>query len=133
MTKVSFSCLTSPIHPIFTHNDMKHAKMQDVKKVPNLASDFVCSGHIKTKVNGFSHSPTRDLEGRKKKKHQQNRNHLTKAIPTLASVSMVYDIKGNIIYGCRKTCRYMHLNSQIYPNTCCSAQTEEAFILSAKS
>lgn len=67
MTKVSFSCLTSPIHPIFTHNDMKHAKMQDVKKVPNLASDFVCSGHIKTKVNGFSHSPTRDLEGRKKK------------------------------------------------------------------
>lgn len=38
---IIFFFLTSPICPIFTHNDIKHAKLQEVKRVSNLVSDFL--------------------------------------------------------------------------------------------
>ena len=62
---------------------MKHSKLQKVKKVANLTSDFMfVLDTLKQKWTASHVLPTSDLGGRKKT--QENKNHLTKAIPMLA-------------------------------------------------
>lgn len=102
VTKIQF-CFSwqAPFVPSLLVTTSSTPSCKKSKEYLTLCQTF-CSGHIKEEANGFSHSQTRDLIGWKKTKKnpqttKQNRNHMTKAI--LALVSMVYGIKGNVIYG----------------------------------
>lgn len=120
---IIFFPLTIPICPIFTHNDIKHAKLQEVKRVSNLVSRLFVLVTLEKKWMA-SHILTLETweDGKNQKKKSQttkwNRNHMTKAIPILALVSTVYSIKGNVIYEWKRACRHTHPNSQIHPSTC---------------
>lgn len=72
-------------------------------------SFYACSGHIKTKANGFSRSPT-EILGREKTK--QNKTQLTEGIPTLALVfTFYYQKEPALFWGVRKLSAYFRTHT----------------------